>query len=339
MDFPRLARQSGRLFASRAWRFCFGVALALALCLRLHVAQRMENASFAFDLKLTVLGVGTTFVIIALRAWRWNVIIGDMGRRLPLPELAVVYGSTFFLGLISPGRVGEAARVWLIRDRVPGLPSAAFSVAFDRICDIAPTLLITACFAPLFGFGGNRLIGNGIRFSALAVAVGLGALLFDPRWLRAGVNWTASRLLSRAGQAGLRPGDEKPAVSICPSALAKVLLLSLLSQAALVIQTYLFARAVAMDINPLVTYAVVTMATVVASLPLSIGGIGTREIAVVWALTSLGFSTQRAVAFSLVCLLNFIVTLVLSMIVFINRPLSMPLAQSDLLPQNRDAAA
>ena len=70
-------------------------------------------------------------------------------RPLPVVRLLRVYAAAFFLGLVSPGRLGELVRIWMARDYVNSLPSAAVSVVFDRVFDVVPTLVIISsvrCF-------------------------------------------------------------------------------------------------------------------------------------------------------------------------------------------------
>jgi uncharacterized protein (TIRG00374 family) len=259
----------------------------------------------------------TAVIIIAIRAWRWNVILAGLGGRLSVPDLTVVYGSAFFLGLVSPGRIGEAMRVWLVRHRLAGLSSAAFSVIFDRICDAAPTGLIAVCFIPFLAASRSGSLTIVVSLIVITVSVALILVLLYPGRLQAGVNWVMVRLLARWQKEQNRDQNSR---TLGSSDVLQVILWSVVSQLCLVLQTYLLARAVGMQVNPLVTYAVVNTATIMACLPVTIGGIGTREVTVVWALTTLGFSTQQAVCYSFICLVNFLVALALSLVTFLIKP-------------------
>ena len=64
-------------------------------------------------------------------------------------------------------------------------------------------------------------------------------------------------------------------------------------------------------------YAVISMATLVSALPISVAGIGTREATVLLALAGFGVTLSTATVFSVLWLANFMVMLGVSLLFFV----------------------
>jgi uncharacterized protein (TIRG00374 family) len=311
------------IWKSRWFRLTVGLAALACLGVKTQLIAHLREGHVGFRAPYAILGVCLGVVIMIVRAWRWNIILADIGKPLPMWRLLRAYCAAFFLGLISPGRIGEVARIWLARDAVPSLPSAAASVVFDRIFDVVPALVITIAFGASVAFGGSShgifWIRSGLALLTLA---GMGLLCF-PHKLRSYIERVTQRTLRRFRlEDGANVVESK---SLSRRALLAAFAVSVLSQLFVLMQAWLFCEAVsATGINPLETFAVLTMATVVAALPLSVGGIGTREVAVASALSSLGLSATQAMSFSILTLANFMIVASVTMLAFISRPEGIP---------------
>lgn len=298
-------------------RFVFGTGAVMFLCLRLKLVDRFQAASLHVAMGYATIGLVLTFCLIAVRAWRWNIILGAIGSPLSAGQLARIYGSSFFLGLVSPGRAGELVRVWMVRDNANGLIPAAFSIAFDRAFDLVPNFLMVGVFAAALSVGDAVTV---VRALFVLSGLALVWMLAHPRAMQRIVERVAAKLLRRLHVQDVGTEAEHDMPSIRGRTLACATGISVGSQALAVVQMYFLARAVGIDIGPLVLYGVVSMATLVASLPVSVAGIGTREATVIFALTSLGASTGQAISFSLLWLINFVAMLVISFGFFASRP-------------------
>ncbi|MBB3228867.1 hypothetical protein FHW69_003512 [Luteibacter sp. Sphag1AF] len=318
MDNVLSRRRLAPLLRSSWLRLLVGLGLFSWLCVKSRVFSHIDRDIAGLHPAYAGVGVVLGLAVMGIRAVRWNVIMADVGRPLPTGELLRTYGAAFFLGIVSPGRVGELVRIWLAREHASSLPSSATSVVFDRIFDVVPTLVVAAAFGATVGSGNHGYVVIGVRVAFAVLALASVALLVWPRWFQLRVEKLAAKTLARLGRlAAGTAADHQVVALISRRTMFKAFVISVASQALIVAQTYVFCRAVSTDINPLVTYAIVTMATIVASLPLSIGGIGTREVAVASALTALGLSETQATGFSLLCLLNFLVVASASLIAFV----------------------
>jgi uncharacterized membrane protein YbhN (UPF0104 family) len=296
-----------RTWPAAAARIAGALALLWILAWQLDAWQRLP----AFWPHLTSLqgaaALALTVPIIVSRALRWNIILRDLGRSFPPLELAVVYGSSLFLGLVTPGKIGEGSRIWFARERCRGgLPAAAFSVALDKILDVVPTLL--GAVALLFAARAIPFTPSRTAWVALSVVVLLSVFVaVRPGTLQTAIAWIARRRS--------RPGETQAPASTSPlsnRALLKAFACSAAVHAFALGQSVLFAQAVGISLSPAALYGAICVGAVAAALPLSIGGLGSREIALVMGLTLLGVSREAAVDFSLFHLANSILTAVLT---------------------------
>lgn len=336
MDNKRMPRRWFALMKSRWFRLAVGIGLLGWLCAKTRILGHLHEGYADLRMPYAVAGVSFGVLTMAVRAWRWNLIMADIGRSLPIVRLFRVYAAAFFLGLVSPGRLGELVRIWMARDHATSLPSAAASVVFDRIFDVVPTLVIAAAFSASIGSGEASNVVAGVRVALMVLLLISVLLLCFPRWLQVQVERLAGSALRRFGL--VEETAPLPSRPLSRRALLAAFGVSVLSQALIVIQTWLFCRAISAQINPLATFAIVTMAAVVASLPLSIGGIGTREVAIAGALSTLGVSSGQAMGFSLLSLVNFLVVATVTMAAFVGRPSDVPgLRRADDLRATRVA--
>ena len=82
------------------------------------------------------------------------------------------------------------------------------------------------------------------------------------------------------------------------TALYKAVLMSIVSQICIVVTYYLIGRSLGIEISFLEFALIVPVIFLVASLPISIGGLGVREGMLVILLNSIGVSTSNAVSLS-----------------------------------------
>lgn len=238
--------------------------------------------------------------VIAVTALRWGVFLRSLG--LPLPPgtlLRMAFVGTFFNAFLPTGIGGDAYKA--LRFRQSGSLAPAFaSVLLDRLAGMVGLAVIG-----LSGAGLRLAAGDDDRVLRVAVALGLVVLgatalivtlgdRFAQRWkdsprrsIRARVGRTLS-LISQAGQqretalAGFGGGVTAQAMTL----------------AALV----LLARSLRMDVPASALAAIVLIATLAATIPLSVNGLGFREGALVWGLGSYGISSDQALAFALLAL-------------------------------------
>ena len=103
-------------------------------------------------------------------------------------------------------------------------------------------------------------------------------------------------------------------------ALVKILVFSFLLQFAVILNYYLAARALGIDLSLTSFLFIVPVITTIAMLPVSIGGIGLRENSLVFIMIALGAANDKAALCSLLTFMMLIIVGIIGGITYNIRP-------------------
>jgi uncharacterized membrane protein YbhN (UPF0104 family) len=248
-------------------------------------------------------GLAVAVVAIGLSTLRWQLVLAAMGVRARFRALFSTYLACQFVSSFLPSSIGgDALRVTRLSSRrvradAPAAPEAFASVVLDRMSGwlVLPLL----CLAGLALNPALRHLGRSSRLALTVSVVSLAALAVvtalavHPR--------VGGRLRGRAGWVrfigSVHEGIDR--VRRHPSAVAEVIGVAVLYQLAIVGVALLAAHALDLDIGPTALLVFVPAVAIIQVLPVSFGGLGVREGALVVFLHPLGVSTAHAVALGL----------------------------------------
>ncbi|MGV7196337.1 lysylphosphatidylglycerol synthase transmembrane domain-containing protein [Xanthomonas axonopodis] len=319
-----------------ALRVVTGLGLLMVLLIKMDLGARLVGWSTRIDQGPALSGMLLIFAMAACRAWRWNIILGNLGTAFELRVLCRVYGASLFLGMVTPGKVGEAMRLWFARGQVGGrLPTAFYSVFLDKIFDVAPTLLIVVLFCLWLG---QQAVpgGSAVLLGSVFVLLLLTAVIARPERLRAVAGRMLQRVLRKGGPMGMDVGAA-PMQPISQRTIAASLGISLLTHVVVLCQAALFAQAVGIELPPLMLYGAIALGAVIAALPISIGGLGSREVTLIVVLQQLGVDRGAAMDFSILVLLSYLLLTAVSLAAYCLQPVKLGEIMTDLRP-NRPRA-
>lgn len=248
-----------------------GVLLFIWILLHINLDQAIGSAMRASPL---MLGIAFTLfpVIYLIKSWRWHVLTKQAGISALFKESAHVYIASLFLGIVTPGRIGEAFKIpWLKKRGLP-LSSCVTVTIIDRLLDAA-TLAIISIVAVGILFGWEY---SAISFLFFCV---VGMLL-----------WISQKLVKRFLRIGL--------LTHYKHALYIPVLLTLLNWTIYFFQMYVLARAFSLQIPLLPFLASITIVGVVSMLPIAPAGLGTRDATLILLFSSYGIASTNTVAFS-----------------------------------------
>lgn len=240
---------------------------------------------------LVLLVLGLSLVNYGLRTLRWQALCQAVGIDVPLRRNAVYY-LTGFAFTITPGKLGEVVRLWLLRryhghayERTLGL------LVMDRVTDAVP--LLALCL-----IGASRFTGQAWSVAAMAVLVltGLG-LILRPDWLVPLVKFAYARVrrMKRLFGRVLRLLRTLRAL-VAPRVLAGALLLGLIGWSAEILGAWLVLEALGAEVGLVATAFVFGFGMLVGGLPLFPGGVGGAEGTMIGLLLLLGVDTTTAIA-------------------------------------------
>lgn len=274
----------------------YALSLATLACL----ASRVDWARFGglrgLDWSLATPAVLLAGLAYPLQLWRWQLLLRAQDLHLPGRWIHGVFWLGQFCNSFLPGGVaGDVIRFGYLKRVSPDRSAAAVaSLVVDRLLGLAAlcALAVLALGLHFMLTGGHTELRPLLAASAAAFVLLL-ALGWSSTHTR---RWEplSARLLGPKRAATLH--DAAVSLGAQHGVLALAALLSVAVWLADFVSLWLLARSVGLAAGPLVMTVVAAAAYVAASLPVSIGGHGVREVALVAMLGLLGFGADAAVA-------------------------------------------
>ena len=229
-----------------------------------------------------------------------------------------MFFSSFLVTSTLPGRLGEFVRVLYVKRRGYSLGRSAVSVFVDRAQDIV--------FLLVMGFLGFLFFLSIVVYQVLVLIAAAGALIVlltnrrVQRWL---YSLFTGFLLPRQFMKGFASNFTdfmKDLRQLRPKTLVSTSLITVLSW--LLHYTFLYLCAQAMGISLSLPYVVfiVSISTIVTTIPVSYLGIGTRDAVFLLLFEQAGLAAESAVAFSMVVLALYLIASVFGLAAWLYRP-------------------
>ena len=225
----------------------------------------------------------------AMSAYRWKVLADALGFDAPYREMVAYYFVGMFTNLFVPGLVGgDAARSLYLGRRHDRMGDAIASVVADRGLGLLALFWLAGFAAAALNRG---VLPAVVTAPAIAVAI-IAAIAVAMSRAIGRIVWRLPRPLHRMA-AIVTPYLSRPSTMIAPLALSLVL------QFSLALCQYVLARGLGMDVGLGIFVLVVPIANVVASLPLTLNGLGVRETAYLVMLGMAGVRKEDSIALGL----------------------------------------
>jgi hypothetical protein len=238
-----------------------------------------------------------TFVLAgttALNAQRWHTILAGRANIAPLVLLKILFVGWFFSQLLPTTVGGDVVRAWRCHRLGASLAAAVRSVLLDRLSGFAVLVVLYLATLPdLLGIVRDPLQQRMLLLVLAGSIAGLIAFcIFDrlPPDLR--------RLRSIAPLADLSI-EVRSVLLTRPSRSAIIFGLSVVSMFLTILSIALIGRCVGIDLSFSRWLTIIPPVAIFQLLPVSLGGWGVREAALVIFLGALGIPGETALAASL----------------------------------------
>ncbi|HEX9988777.1 MAG TPA: lysylphosphatidylglycerol synthase transmembrane domain-containing protein [Chloroflexia bacterium] len=289
----------------------------LLVVLDLQGALRLEDVLAALvraNPLLVALSIALYVPFLVVKAARWRMVNADMHMPTNWADAWRIYAIGLAAGTFTPGQAGDALKAWYLQRMGYPLARGLGGSVLDRLFDVAALAVLGLLGVAVYG---QRFAGQTPALVGLA-ALCLGAVAFFA-WSRTrtwAVNIVARRLAAVRGQgSGIRnegpgaggEGRETAEVwSFRPVTLVSAGLLTVASFATSIFRVWLLAAALGVWLGPLEVSGFVGLTTAAALVPVTVGGVGTRDFVAALAFAQLGRAPEEGVAVSaLILLLNF----------------------------------
>jgi len=272
---------------------------------------------------LVLLAFALIVPLIAIKTVRWEGILRAQSVQFRFKPAFLAYFGSLFLGLITPGRLGEFIKALHV-SRDCGIPQsrALASVLADRLFDLYVLIVLGAVGVVAVVAEVGTLVT--ILVTIIVAIVPLIFLISNRSFSL--IPAAARRVPTRASHLSLRLAAWISEVraelrKLKGLALISAIVLTLLSYILFFGQAYLLALALELTISVKEIVLVTALGSLVALLPISISGLGTRDAVVVTYLGTAGVASEAALGYSLLVFLTFYIgSAILGAVAWILKP-------------------
>jgi len=230
---------------------------------------------------------------------RWKVILKTLNLNVKFKELFFLFFSGLFLNLIFPSLIAQDIfRGGLLSYKQPdSLRKITASLVIDRFSGfLALTLIVLASFS----LGGRLVRNRVITFSVLILTI---LMLFSLLFIGSRQFFRMFLVfLGKAERLKERLTDFHNCLYVFrkkPFSFLKIFSISLIIQSLGVVVFYIVGLSFGLRVNFLFYFILIPIVMVVANLPLTSAGLGTREFTMVYFFSKIGVEKSLALGISL----------------------------------------
>ncbi len=307
------------------WLRFLGIVALVILLMRLPASKEAQLPHI--DLRWLGFCMLLTIIQLTLEAFTWYLLLSNQRVQHPYPKTLVAYLASQYLGLVTPGRVGEFLAA--------GYISMNTGITFGyALSSVVMKKLLNWVVVVGFGLWGLERLADfpwlqGVRWAALAMGIGL-LILSGGIWL-----WVVS--LSRLARKWQKLSPWQIDVTefwagmrqLASLKLVVPLVTSVLSFSILFVQLAAVLRSLGISLSFVLVCQIAALSRIIARIiPISVVGFGSKDAAVIGLLSQQGIEPAVGLTATLLFLVcTYLVTLLLSALCWWVKPLIVRRAQ------------
>jgi len=273
-----------------------GPALLIAVIWSLDDKAALWAAVEQASWPLLAASIALIIPVIHLKVARWRGLLAARGFPYRMRRAYAAVLPSLYLGMLTPGRIGDALRIQYVHREidVPHSEGLATTV-MDRFSD----LYVVASVAALGMVHFASILRSDLAYATwVAVAI---ALLAPLLLMVKGPADLFGRLLRRlTDRWHASYGNLLFAMrSLVKKCLTFAIPLTAAAFAINYVQGWLIARAIGVDLSYLDVAGLLSATSLLGLMPISIAGVGVRELFLALVFPALGFTSAQGVAFGL----------------------------------------
>lgn len=288
----------------------------------------LKQTFLQMNLLLLLAAFAITLPSLFIKTLKWKQLINPFKVQLGWKEGFAAWLAGFFIGLVTPGRIGDLARAFYLKEKME-TGKALTTVVIDRLLDIL-TLMAFAVIGLVFILSNFVVDSNAPKFIAGAFLLFVGAAVLFVDKGRAGklLRPLYNLFVPEKYKDKLRAsfGDFYEGMGVLRQskiAVGKAAALSFLAWLLVFFQYFLLAKAMGIGINYFLLTMILPTVILVEILPISFSGLGTRDATLILFFSFVGLSASSAVALSLTILMFSYIYSLAGLAVWIRKPIKL----------------
>lgn len=296
-----------KIFSLKNLVHFIGIIIFILILFKIDTKETF-NIIINSNLSFLIIAIPIGIFPIILRNLRWQKLLKSEGITIDFSETLLVYFNAVFWGSITPGKIGEFSKIIYLTKSGYSWGKAMASVIFDRLFDI--TTILTLGFLGIFIFFGDLkklthifLLMGAILLSAIFI------LYFNKNFIKKIFKKVVVKISGKKDNP--MTGEEidqlfnsfrKPL-----SLLFSGTIISIFAWFLYFFQIYILTKAIGIEISFILTSAIIAIITTLNLIPITISGIGTRDLALILLFSQISIEKEIAISFSMLILLTFII--------------------------------
>lgn len=270
----------------------------ISISLLWYLSSKIDFASTLSSIRNAepwLLGASLTQLAIQpfVSGLRWKLILRALGNELPIGKAVRFVWIGAFFSQALPGTVGgDVVRIWLYWKSGASHRLAINSVAIDRIIMILSLLILVTALQPgLAARSQSRMAG---WLPALMLAIGFGgiaALMLSDRLLKRFGQWPSLQAIAYIA-------TDLRAALLHPVTFVAITAISILAYLNMAVTAWLIALALGLPVTLIDSCILIPVALLATIIPVSVGGWGVREGAMIVLMAGIGVPAAGALGLS-----------------------------------------
>jgi uncharacterized protein (TIRG00374 family) len=275
-----------------------GPAILAVTLLRLPQPGKLWTLVTSVHVLPLALAIGLNVVPLYLKALRWSLQLRTRGIDYPVRKSFVSLGASLYLGMLTPGRVGDVVRVQYLKHEanVPYAEGLA-SIVLDRLMDLYVLVGFVSVAVAHYGSKLDERL-RVVSWVMVGATIVLPVLFFIPGLAEKVLHAVYRRMSKEASDSGW-PRFLEGVRSAARGAILPCFLLTLASFVLGYFQGWLAARAMDLELSFYECICLVAVQSFMGLLPISVSGVGVREAFYAAVFPTIGFTAEQGTAFGL----------------------------------------
>lgn len=298
-----------------------GPLIFILILLNININDTIKIISSS-NLKYWFFSISLLIPMYLVKAWKWRFLITLQGIDYSLKNSFIVYWIGIFMGMVTPGRLGNFIRVfYLQQDTEVSLGTGFWSVFVDRLSDILVLVFFGIIGAIIFvSIFGRVLLVLSLLFLIISITL---ILCLKNKTFELQEKFYLYLIPEKFKEKVKNNVHDfyKSFKFIGSYELIFVIAITMFYWIIYFFQMYLLTLSLGIDISFFYVALCVSISGVLSIFPLSISGIGTRDATFVVLFSLLGLSSESAISFSIMVLSTFIVAGFGGLLAWLKKPI------------------
>lgn len=293
----------------------------IILCIILSKIELSKLISTFSEVKISLLifAISLNIPQIFFKSFRWNQLLKKQYILYNLKESFLIYYGSIYVGIITPGRIGELfiKALYLKTEKSISISKGMSSIIVDRLFDMY--LLFILGILGIWKLGIWKLdiwkfnlfgkVSNGSIILIIIIMFALPILFNRNLWGKFfGLLYNSVVLKKVKGEIGENLADFYDGINqLISRGLFFSSFLTCLSYLIFFMQCYFIVIAMGVSINFITITLFMAISNLITFIPISISGIGTRDAALIYLFSLIGLKAELAVVYSFLIFFTFFI--------------------------------